>query len=68
MKLRKPCPALDGKTIVYRRDPIFGREVWCLKGSLVAEMQTMEWVNALIPEKGEIGREAKSTGTKATLL
>lgn len=39
---------LEGKTLVYREDPIFPRKGWCIQGSLVAEMQTMEWVNAIV--------------------
>lgn len=43
---------LEGKTLVYRKDPVFNRAGWCIMGSLVAEMQTMEWVDALVEKHG----------------
>lgn len=53
--LRQRCGSLEGKTLVYRRDPLFGRCGWCIRtGELISEMQTMGWVDALVPMRGAI--------------
>ncbi len=60
--LKRPHQALDGKTLVYREDPIYFRRGWCIAGDMVSEMQTMDWVTKLVPMTGKIGQRGKVVG------
>jgi hypothetical protein len=54
--LKEPCGALEGETLIYRRDPIFGIGGWCIKcGNLILEMQSMQWVDKLVTKRGTTG-------------
>jgi len=63
--LRGQHKSLDGHTLVYRQDPVFGHKGWCiLSGSLVVEMQTMDWVNPLVTERGSVGQTGLVVGSE----
>jgi hypothetical protein len=62
--LRGQHKSLDGHTLVYRQDPVFDRKGWCIAGSLVAEMQTMGWVNPLVTKPGSVGQTGVVVGSE----
>jgi hypothetical protein len=63
--LRGQHKSLNGQTLVYRQDPVFGRKGWCIAaGSLVVEMQTMGWVNPLVTKPGSVGQTGIVVGSE----
>lgn len=67
--LKEPCRVLDGQTLVFREDPVFGRKGWCIRaGSLVVEMQTMDWVNRLVTKRGTVGMTGRVEGNQLIVL
>lgn len=59
-QLRGNHTTLDGKQLVFRKDPVFGNYGWCIEsGNIVSEMQTMQWVDPMVTVHGEVGQRGR---------
>ncbi len=63
IEMRSLSMPLQGKRLVYREDPVFSNRGWCIQsGSLVSEMQTMQWVDYIVGKCGKIGMTGVVSG------
>lgn len=55
---------LEGKTLVYKRDPLFGNCGWVIEmGFPSGEMQTMDWVSEIMK-----GQKCRGLGDKVQII